>query len=181
MAYIMQNSFDCGLALELDILNRLGIKVSYEELSKKWAFPKREFLANLRDSPGAHWRILRSYKVPWRLTNLGEILSGKYKPDYTVVLVHNLKSPLSTVLVQHWTSIHEVTETHVFLNWGVPNEETPDLPPKSKKFTHEDFGKMYYKGLPACAFIVGEGDMKWTWEMTWDFLLHYLLYIPGKI
>lgn len=174
----MLKSFDCGPAAELDILNRLGINITYEELIKKWGFPKRATLANLRDSPGAHWRVLRSLGTPRKLITLNDILNNNFKPDFTMVLVHLPENPL---LYQHWTIVHKVTETDVFLHWGLPDPIGSLNPAEPKRFSREEFTKMYADATPACAFVVGEGDTSWSWEMTWDLLLAFVLYIPSKL
>lgn len=174
----MRSSFDCGPAAELDILNRLGVNISYEELIKKWGFPKRAFLGNLRDSPGAHWRILRSLGVPWKLITLQDILENNFKPDFTMVLVHLPENPW---FYQHWTIVHKVTDKEVFLHWGLADPIGSLNPAAPKKFSRQEFVKLYADGSPACAFIVGEGSTDWTWEMSWDLFLSILLYIPSKI
>lgn len=176
--YLMWKKFDCGLSMLLDFLNRSGVKISYEALWKIWGFIRvSSFLANLRDNPGAHWRILRRFNIPWRVCTLQDIYDGNYRPDFTAVLVHLPENP---ALYQHWAIVHAVTTTHVVLHWGAPDPNIPNTP-ITKTVTREEFTAFYRDGSPACAYVIGEGSTDWCWEMTWDLLLSIVLYIPSKI
>lgn len=162
----MRSSVDCGPAMVLYLLSRQGVELSYEDLMDLWNFPERfDWFANLRDSPGAHWRILRKYKVPFRKVTLSEILDGKCSVQNVAVLIHNLEHPF---LVQHWVPLEKVTEESVFVHWGDGS---------IKEFSRELFTKLYIGGFPNCAYEVGVGNTSWTWEILYDLIIEHWYFL----
>ena len=168
--YLMESQSDCGPAMTRYMLSKHGVEISYSDLKWEWMWPVFEWMQNLRDSPGAHWRILRKHGIPWKVVTLEDILGGKCVVDNVCVLIHSKDNPDTPIInegliYQHWIPLTKVTDTQVQAYYGDGTERFWNL---------ETFKNLYKNSFPDCAYEVGVGSTDWTWEMTWDVFMQAL-------
>lgn len=142
MPYIMRTENDCGPAALVAATSR-----SYEEIMAAW--PSR-FLGNDDDSPWHHDGCLAKLEIPRRIVTCGEILDCKCPTDRTIILLHALNNPY---LTQHWAVLAAVDPLTQRVSIHMGDGESP------RAFSFDTFTKLYAGGAPACAYVVGEGDV----------------------
>ena len=130
---------------------------------------------DIQDSPLHHFYVLRQTGRPWRMRTCGQILSGDFKPNKVVCLLHlydknrpgwlpsffeRLWWAITGTLYQHWMVIRKVEGGKVFLHWGNGT---------IREFTAKQFARMYSVGSPACAYEIdaaGDRELSW-WERSY--------------
>lgn len=149
--YLMRQEADCGPAA---LAEATGL--AYETVMSKWPGGWRDNAMGGRilpnDTPLDHFQFLASVGMPFKIVTCGEILRGEAANGKTVILLHDLKSPL---LKQHWVILA-----------GVGGNGTMSLHMGDgtvRGFSRDLFADLYAKGWPACAYEVGRGQYRVTW------------------
>lgn len=180
--YKMRQKLNCGPEAV-----SFATGIDYQRVIDTWKWPKTDdWRCNLRDSPGAHFRVLRKLGIPWRVVELGEIMAGSLPADKVVVLLHGKDDPETVepepITLQHWAVVQFVQRERTFIQ-GWAFVQIPGV----WVFTHLgngtivdfnefDFAGYYSRGTPACAYVVGQGSLDANkWERAWDWLMEKII------
>lgn len=124
------------------LANAAGL--TYKQVKAAW----QGWRGNRTDSPWHHLRACRNLKLRMRIVTCGDILAYRVPDGRCVVLLHSQDSPL---LGQHWARVlGTAAGGGVRLDWGDGRE---------KIARPAAFIEAYSAATPACAYVVGEGDV----------------------
>lgn len=168
--YVMQTPASCGPDALWTALRNAGYGFTREDVVGAWQFPATAGIeADLRDSPGAHYRVLEALKVPYRTVTLGDVLSGSVALEQTLMLIHMGDDAVSATLHQHWIIVSTVVpqSLRVCVQWGDGTRRV---------LTFEQLTKYYKLGGPtATAYTLGTAfGFRSAWRMiakAWDWLM----------
>lgn len=143
MNFEMRTDTDCGPAA-LSAASGLP----YEQVMAAWG----TFRGNRSDSPWHHDWVMQRLGLRRRIVTCGEIIAGECPPDRTVILVHDWdKSGGDALTDQHWVVLAPgAPPGQIYLHIGDG---------KVRWYTHDQFRRLYAASTPACAYIVGAGEV----------------------
>lgn len=158
--YLMRNEHDCGLSALA-----FATGVDYDRLAEVWDYPNKDNLIDdLRDNPGAHYRVLDKLGIPYK-TLTADILGWETLPKNKIVmLLHSDKHPY---MVQHWVVLERVTKCYAWYHSGTEG---------IVKITKEKLGRYIEQGWPEAIYQVGAEKNKkhYLWK-AWDWFLSIFL------
>ena len=147
MQYIMRTDNDCGPAALAYAAN-----LPYEQVMAAWG----RFRGNRSDSPWHHDMVMARLGIRRRIVTCQEICDHQVPPDRTVVLVHDWDRTGDAMLDQHWCVVAPAAlGGQVYLHMGDG---------RVRWWTISDFFGLYARATPACAYVVGDGDVP---TLTW--------------
>jgi hypothetical protein len=158
VTYRMLADYDCGPSAStfagINAESLTNIPVNYEKVLENWDGEfDNKFDDNFVDSPWHHWCLFEKIGIKISLVYCEKILRGEAKNNRTVILIHDEKEPL---LNQHWVVLHSVSVENQMIRLHYGNG-------KIWAIDFDKFRRMYKAGSPACAYIVGEGNLKVRW------------------
>jgi len=161
--YFMETEHDCGLAAL-----SFATGIDYNLMKEEWSFPNtNDIRDDLRDNPGAHFRVLDKLDISYRKVSVSDILDsrGIYTSDKILMLLHSEKSPY---LMQHWVVLHRVTEYYVYYHDGMNGV---------KKIRKDKMRTMIESGWPECVYEIRQpkNGNNTLWKM-WDWILTLFLH-----
>lgn len=174
--YVMATKSSCGPDELWTVARNAGYtNISREDIMAVWDFPNTGGIADdLRDSPGAHYRVMERLGITYRTVTLADILEGKCPDEKTAVLIHLGKDAASATLTQHWVIVSKVSidAKRVVVQWGDATRRV---------FDFDQFTELYRRGGPtATAYVVGTTSIgtrtPWRWPAkAWDWIVSSVL------
>lgn len=152
MQYTMRTDTDCGPAAL-----SAAADVEYDRVMAAWP---HGFRGNASDSPWHHDAAMAALGIKRRIATCMQILMGSCPENKTVVLLHAFDNPLMN---QHWAVLAGSSGGIVSMHMG--NGQI-------KVFNQTQFEQLYCGATPACAYVVGEGEVpRLSWyQRAWLWL-----------
>ena len=159
MQYLMATASDCGPQSIRSAAVAAGVLAepeAYQQILANWPYGWHD--CNSDDSPIHHDAVLSALGSKRRVIDCGTILRGEAPPEKTVILIHGTGGVLNALTKQHWCVLAPGAPAgQIYLYLG-------QVAGQMHTYSHEKFAELYSGALPACAYVVGEGEVP---VLTW--------------
>ena len=173
--YLMHTQDDCGPAALTEALNNAGYAISYDKITEimKWKEHKIGVFTDLLDTPPAHFQVLKTLGIPYKIVTVNDIKAGEAVAGVTIILIHSLSSPF---LQQHYVVLRRVDPVNnkIIVQWGDGTD---------KQFSFDNFQNIYSIGGPTnTAYQVGEygKQPKKIWQIIGTMVAKFMRWAVGR-